>query len=113
MPPSDDDDEDVPMRPRTLKLFTNRSHNLGFDEAEDFSATQEIELSEDSWNADGTANIPLRFVKFQNISSLVIFVVDGDGDGEKTRLDRVRLIGEAGEKREMGKLEKIGDEPGE
>ncbi|KAL1842099.1 hypothetical protein VTJ49DRAFT_6081 [Mycothermus thermophilus] len=115
LPPSgdDDDDEDAPMRPRTIKLFTNKPHNLGFDEAEDLSATQEIEISSDDWNAEGTANIPLRFVKFQNITSLVLFVVNGDGDGEKTRLDRVRLIGEAGEKREMGKLEKIGDEAGE
>ncbi|KAK4128971.1 DUF1000-domain-containing protein [Parathielavia appendiculata] len=108
-----DDDEDVPMRPRTIKLFTNKPHNLGFDEAEDLIATQEFELSEDDWNAEGTANIPLRFVKFQNITSLVLFVVNGDGDGEKTRVDRLRLIGETGEKREMGKLEKIGDEPGE
>ncbi|AEO66174.1 9a9f00c6-d61b-43c7-8470-20df345a7913 [Thermothielavioides terrestris] len=114
LPPSDSaDDDDVPMRPRTIKLFTNKPHNLGFDEAEDLSATQEIQLSEKDWNAEGTANIPLRFVKFQNITSLVLFVVDGDGDGQKTRLDRLRLIGEAGEKREMGKLEKIGDEPGE
>lgn len=114
LPPSDDDDEeDVPLRPRTIKLFTNKPHNLGFDEAEDLSATQEFELSEEDWNADGTANIPLRFVKFQNITSLVLFVKDGDGEGEKTRVDRLRLIGESGEKREMGKLEKIGDEPGE
>lgn len=77
------------------------------------AATQQIELSESDWNADGTANIPLRYVKFQNINSLVLFVVDGEGDSEKTRLDRIRLIGEAGEKREMGKLEKIGDEAGE
>jgi hypothetical protein len=57
--------------------------------------------------------VELRFVKFQNISSLVVFVVDGDGDGEKTRIDRIRLFGESGEKRAMGKLEKIGDEQGE
>jgi hypothetical protein len=101
------------MRPRTIKLFTNKPHNLGFDEAEDLSATQEIVLSESDWNAEGTANIALRYVKFQNITSLVVFVVNGDGEGEKVRLDRLRLIGEAGEKREMGKLEKIGDEPGE
>ncbi|KAK4116524.1 DUF1000-domain-containing protein [Canariomyces notabilis] len=111
LPP--DDDEDAPMRPRTIKLFTNKPHNLGFDEAEDLSATQEIVLSESDWNAEGTANIALRYVKFQNITSLVVFVVNGDGEGEKVRLDRLRLIGEAGEKREMGKLEKIGDEPGE
>ncbi|KAI0914766.1 thioredoxin [Ustulina deusta] len=114
LPPTDsDDDEETPMRPRTIKLFTNRPHNLGFDEADDIDPTQTIEIGEADWNSNGTANLPLRFVRFQNITSLVIFVVDGDGDGEKVRLDRVRLIGESGEKREMGKLEKIGDEPGE
>ena len=103
----------MPTRPRTIKLFSNKPHNLGFDEAEDMAATQIIELGEKDWNEDGTANIPLRYVKFQNINSLVVFVVDGEGDSEKVRLDRLRLIGEAGEKREMGKLEKIGHEPGE
>lgn len=103
------------MRPKTLKLFTNRPHNLGFDEAEDIDATQTIEIGENDWNSNGTANLALRFVRFQNITSLVIFVVDGagDSDSEKVRIDRIRFIGESGEKREMGKLEKIGDEPGE
>lgn len=116
LPPTgddDDDDDETPMRPKTIKLFTNRPHNLGFEEADDIDPTQTIEIGEADWNSNGTANLPLRFVRFQNISSLVIFVADGDGDGEKVRLDRVRLIGESGEKREMGKLEKIGDEPGE
>ncbi|KAK9417808.1 putative Thioredoxin-like protein 1 [Seiridium unicorne] len=109
----DEDEDEIPMRPKTIKLFTNRPHNLGFDEADDIPPTQEIEINEGDWNANGTANISLRFVRFQNITSLVLFVVDGDGDSEKVRLDRVRLIGESGEKREMGKLEKIGDDPGE
>ncbi len=103
------------MRPKRIKLYSNKAHNLGFDEAEDTAATQEFEPLEGDWNANGTANIALRFVKFQNINSLVIFVESGDGNGdsEKVRLDRVRLVGESGEKREMGKLEKIGDELGE
>ncbi|KAI6084544.1 DUF1000-domain-containing protein, partial [Hypoxylon rubiginosum] len=112
LPPDDEDDDDVPMRPKTLKLFTNRPHNLGFDEAEDIEPTQAIEIGEDDWNTNGTANLALRFVRFQNITSLVVFVADGDGDSEKVRIDRIRLIGESGEKREMGKLEKIGDEMG-
>ncbi|KAI1208940.1 DUF1000-domain-containing protein [Annulohypoxylon truncatum] len=110
-PTGDDDDDDVPMRPKTLKLFTNRPHNLGFDEADDINPTQTIEIGENDWNDNGTANLGLRFVRFQNVTSLVIFVVDGDGDGDKVRVDRIRFIGESGEKREMGKLEKIGDEP--
>lgn len=101
------------MRPRKIKLFSNRPHNLGFEEAEDMTATQVIELSEKDWNKEGTANISLRYVKFQNINSLVLFVVEGDGDSEKVRIDRIRLIGETGQSRELGKLEKIGDEQGE
>jgi PITH domain/Thioredoxin len=112
LPPSESDDE-IPMRPRRIQLYTNRAHNLGFEEADDMPATQTIELSESDWNKDGTANMELRYVKFQNVSSLVLFVVDGDGDGERTRIDRVRLIGESGAKRDMGKLEKIGDDVGE
>ncbi|KAK4951677.1 Thioredoxin-like protein 1 [Elasticomyces elasticus] len=114
LPPTSDEDDEAPMRPKTIQLFINRSNVLGFDEANDTPATQTIELKSSDWDAEtGTAKVELRFVKFQNISSLVIFVVDGDGDGEKTRLDRVRIVGESGEKRAMGKLEKIGDEQGE
>ena len=113
LPPTEGDDE-VPMRPKTLKIYSNRPNNLGFEEADDMAETQLIELSEDDWdNKTGTANVELRFVKFQNATSLVVFVVDGDGDGEKVRIDRVRVVGESGEKRDPGKLQKVGDEAGE
>ena len=111
LPPKD---AEAPMRPKVVQLYTNRAHNLGFEEAEDIQPTQTFKLMEGDWDTEtGTAKLELRFVKFQNVTSLVLFVVDGDGDGERTRIDRVRIIGESGEKREMGKLEKIGDEPGE
>jgi hypothetical protein len=113
LPPKsdDEDDDEIPLRPKTIHLYTNKQHNLGFEEAEEIPATQTIELKASDWDEKtGTAKLELRFVKFQNISSLVMFVVDGDGSGERTRIDRVRIIGEAGEKRDMGKLEKIGDD---
>ncbi|KAG9229672.1 PITH domain-containing protein [Amylocarpus encephaloides] len=113
LPPKASDDEEVPMRPKTIHIYTNRPQILGFEEAEDVPATQIITISENDWDATGTATIPLRFVKFQNVTTLVFFVVDGDGEGERVRLDRIRIVGETGEKRELGKLEKIGDEPGE
>ncbi len=102
------------LRPKTLKLYTNTAHVLGFDEADGIPPTQEMTLSPGEWDdATGTAKVELRFVKFQNVTSLVLFVIDGEGEGEKVRLDRIRVVGEAGGRREMGKLEKIGDEPGE
>jgi hypothetical protein len=107
----DDDDDEVPSRPKTIHLYTNRQHNLGFEEAEDIAPTQTFELKPSDWDENtGTAKLELRFVKFQNVYSLVFFVVDGDGDSEKTRIDRLRIIGETGEKREMGKLEKVGSD---
>jgi hypothetical protein len=112
LPPAAEDDE-VPMRPKTIQIYTNRAHILGFEEADDIPATQSINLSESDWDSTGTATLSLRFVKFQNVTSLVLFIVDGDGEGDRVRVDRIRIIGETGEKRELGKLEKIGDEHGE
>ncbi|KAH9878444.1 hypothetical protein IAQ61_001716 [Plenodomus lingam] len=107
----DDDDDEAPCRPKTIHIWTNRQHNLGFEEAEDVPATQTIELKNSDWDTEtATAKLELRFVKFQNVYSLVLFVADADGDSEKTRIDRIRLIGETGEKREIGKLEKIGQD---
>ncbi|KAK5112942.1 hypothetical protein LTR62_003764 [Meristemomyces frigidus] len=112
-PPQDSDDEQV-SRPKTIKLYTNRSTVIGFDEADDMPCTQELAIKDSDWDAKtGTAKMELRFVKFQNISSLVIFIVNGAEESEKTRVDRLRFFGETGEKRAMGKLEKVGDEQGE
>ena len=108
LPPKDDDEP--PMRPKTIQLYSNRAHVLGFDEAEDLPATQAITLNPRDWDEKtGTAKVELRFVKFQNITSLVVFIVDGEGNGEKVRIDRVRIVGETGEKRDLGKLEKVGE----
>ena len=106
---ANEDDSEAPIRPKTIHIWTNRQHNLGFEEAEDIPATQIIELKPSDWDEQtATAKLELRFVKFQNVYSLVIFVADADGDSEKTRIDRIRIIGESGEKRDPGKLEKIG-----
>ena len=108
LPPKDG--EDVPMRPKTIQIYSNRAHVLGFDEAEDVAATQKITLTPRDWDEKtGTAKVELRFVKFQSVTSLVVFVVDGEGDGEKVRVDRLRIVGETGEKRDPGKLEKVGE----
>ena len=108
LPPKDDDEP--PMRPKTLQIYSNRAHVLGFDEAEDLPATQAIKINPRDWDQKtGTAKVELRFVKFQNVTSLVVFVVDGEGNGDKVRIDRIRIVGETGEKRDLGKLEKVGE----
>jgi len=108
IPPSDD--EEV-TRPSSIRLYTNKSNVISFDEADSVPATQTVSLQPSDWDPKThTAKLELRFVKFQNITSIVVFVDEVEGDGERTRIDRIRVIGESGEKRTMGKLEKIGDE---
>lgn len=108
------DDEEV-TRPASIRLYTNKSNVLSFDEAESVPATQVIDLKPSDWDPKThTAKLELRFVKFQNCTSVVVFVQSGeDESAEKVRVDRIKLIGETGEKRKMGALEKIGDEQGE
>lgn len=108
---SPSEEEDSPARPSTIKLYTNRSHIIGFDDADDSNPTQEIKLSKSDWDPKThTAKIELRFVKFQNVTSLVVFIAEAEDGAEKTRIDRIRIIGESGERRDPGKLEKIGDD---
>lgn len=79
-------------RPRTVKLFTNRINSMGFEEAEEDPAVQTITINEKDWDEKtGTAVLEMFYVKFQKVSDLVLFVSDGQGDF--TRLDRVRIIG--------------------
>ena len=107
--PSEDDDE-LASRPKLVKIYTNRPSILSFDDADSTPATQEISISEKDWDPKThTAKLELRFVKFQNVTSLVLFVVESEGDNEKVRIDRIRVIGETGEKRD-GKIEKISED---
>lgn len=108
---SDNDDEESPVRPKTIHLWTNRQHNLGFEEADDIPPTQTLEIQKSDWdNETATAKLELRFVKFQSVSTLVLFVADADGESGRTRIDRVRFFGEVGQMRDMSKLEKVGVE---
>ncbi|KAL2885505.1 Thioredoxin [Ceratocystis lukuohia] len=110
LPPKENEEDDAEiMRPKLIHVYINQPHNLDFNEADDLPPTQAITLADKDWNDQGTANIPLRFVKFQKITSIVLYFVEGDGEGDITRIDRIRYIGEVGESRKVTKLEKIED----
>jgi hypothetical protein len=55
--------------PKTIKLYANKQ-NMDFDDADSVQETQTLELQES--DLDGKSIINLRFVKFQNISSVVV-----------------------------------------
>ncbi|QPG99905.1 hypothetical protein C2857_002905 [Epichloe festucae Fl1] len=102
--------QDEISRPEVVHLYINRPQNMDFSEADDTEPTQVITLQPGDWNPQGTASINLRFVKFQKTTTLILYVQKGTDGADAVRLDRIRFIGDAGTKREMGKLQKIGNE---
>mmetsp|Transcript_41066 Transcript_41066/g.76384 ORF Transcript_41066/g.76384 Transcript_41066/m.76384 type:complete len:167 (+) Transcript_41066:88-588(+) len=74
--------------PQTVKLFLDKV-NMGFEDAEE-EPVQELQLTPE--NVDGGEAWPLRFVKFQNVSSLQIFFQENFG-AAVTRVTRIEFLG--------------------
>ena len=63
--------------PKTVKLYVNRV-SMAFEDCEDSAPTQTLTLTP----ADLGRDLPLQFVKFQNVSNLSVFVEDNQEDSE-------------------------------
>ncbi|KAI9311029.1 PITH domain-containing protein [Dichotomocladium elegans] len=99
--------KNIAQAPKTVKIYVNRQ-NLGFDEADSVQETQTIVLEPKDFEQDNVVN--LRFVKFQNVTNLVLFIVDNQEDEETTQLQQLILIGSPIEATNMNNLKKSEDE---
>jgi thioredoxin len=77
--------------PKHIRIFANLPNTLDFDHADTMTAIQELELTPDQ--LEGSAPIPLRFVKFQNVQNLQFFFKDNQEGGEVTQIDHFSVIG--------------------
>jgi len=89
------------LAPSTIKLYVNKD-NLSFDDVEDLPATQTIEMT------GASAEIKLNFVKFQNVSTLTVFIEGNQGGDDVTALSRFHLIGQPIHTTNMSELKKGG-----
>lgn len=64
--------------------------NMDFDN-DSIPVAQEIVLTKK--DVTEKVPVPLKFVKFQNVTSLTIFVVDNQGGEEVTRIKSLQLVG--------------------
>lgn len=88
--------------PSHIKVWANQP-NLSFDDTQSIEAQHDGDVVFDGeW-----AEIKLRYVRFQNVSTISM-LIEGEDEDECTNLDRVVLIGSSGEAR-SGKLEKMSD----
>uniref|UniRef100_A0A7S3XGQ2 PITH domain-containing protein n=1 Tax=Oxyrrhis marina TaxID=2969 RepID=A0A7S3XGQ2_OXYMA len=79
--------------PAKVRLFVNRP-DLGFDDAESDPAVQELDLTRA--DALGSTPVELKFVKFQKVDSIQIFVQENHGDAV-TQLTGIEFYGMQGE----------------
>lgn len=93
--------------PSDVKVFMNKP-NLVFADAEDEPATQEFSLTQEEMNLDGKGQqVALKFVKFQNVSSLQIFVSENAGGAEVTELKNLEIYGSTGEKSDISEWKPV------
>ncbi|KAF9916922.1 Thioredoxin-like protein 1 [Linnemannia zychae] len=96
--------KDIAHAPKTIKLYVNKLH-LGFDETDSVVETQTITLTEKDYEGNGL--IPLRFVKFQNVTSVILFIEDNLGDEETTQIKQLVFIGMPLDGTDMSALKKV------
>ena len=77
--------------PSSIKLFVNRP-NIGFDEASDESGTQNFPELDATDVLEGKP-IPVKFVKFQKVSSVTVFVESNFECEDVTRVSKLVLFG--------------------
>jgi len=81
---------DPESNPSKVHIYVNRE-NLGFEDCDDVDPTQTLHFTAEQLkeNADPIA---LKFVKYQRVKSLTLFIEDNQG-GEITALGGLKFVG--------------------
>ncbi|XP_056146720.1 thioredoxin-like protein 1 [Lampris incognitus] len=102
---------DLTQAPKEVKVFINLPQTLGFDDAERSEATQMLELSEEDYKDDGL--IPLRYVKFQSVQSVTVFIKSNQGNEETTKINYLTFIGTPVQATNMNDFKRVVGKKGE
>lgn len=96
--------------PKNIRLFINQPRTLDFDQASSFVSVQDLEIKPEE--LDGTL-INLRFVKFQNVQNIQLFIKDNQEGGEVTQIDQLSFIGTPINTTNMGDFKRVAGKKGE
>ncbi|XP_067004870.1 thioredoxin-like protein 1 [Anabrus simplex] len=96
--------------PKTVKIFINQPRTLDFDQADSNQAVQELQLTPEDLEG---GPINLRYVKFQNVQNIQLFIKDNQSGGEKTQIDHFAIIGSPISTTNMGEFKRVAGKKGE
>ncbi|KAI9027964.1 PITH domain-containing protein [Hyaloraphidium curvatum] len=96
--------QNVNAAPKEIKTFINRL-TLGFDDVDSIPETESLTLSENDFAPNSVT--PLRFVRYQSVNSLILFIGSNQGDEESTVLKQLVIYGSPIETTKMSDLKKV------
>jgi thioredoxin len=96
--------------PKTIRIFINQPRTLDFDGADSMVSTQDLSITADQ--LDGGI-IPLKFVKFQNVTNVQFFIKDNQGGGDVTQVDHLAIIGTPISTTNMNEFKRVAGKKGE
>ena len=94
--------------PKAVRLFANATQ-LGFDDVEDMASSQDLELEPEKLGE----RLELKFVKFQSVEKITIFVQSNQGDEESTALSLLKFWGCEVAGTNMSEFKRVAGEKGE
>lgn len=96
--------------PKNLKLFINQPRTIDFDMAESCTSVQDLKV--EPKDLEGKP-INLRYVKFQNVQNIQLYVKDNQSGDEKTIIDSIQLIGSPITTTKMDDFKRVAGKKGE
>jgi len=76
---------------KRIRLFINQPQTLDFDQVNSRESVQDLEFTKEQ--VTNCTPIQLKYVKFQNVQNILIFVQNNQGDTETTVIQELKLIG--------------------
>ncbi|CAG0898602.1 unnamed protein product [Cyprideis torosa] len=96
--------------PKTIKIFTNQTKTMDFDNAKTTEPVQQIIVTPENLNGEP---IPLRFVKFQNVGNFQVFIQDNQEGLDTTVIKKFQLYGHPISTTNMSDFKRIAGKKGE
>ncbi|XP_011494907.1 PREDICTED: thioredoxin-like protein 1 [Ceratosolen solmsi marchali] len=97
--------------PKNLKLFINQPRTIDFDMADSNTSVQDLTLT--TKDIEEGNPVQLRYVKFQNVQNMQIFVKDNQNGSETTQIDHLCIIGSPISTTNMGDFKRVAGKKGE
>ncbi|XP_076680630.1 thioredoxin-like [Andrena cerasifolii] len=97
--------------PKDIRLYINQPRTIDFDMADSNTSIQDLTLS--AKDIEEGNLIPLRYVKFQNVQNLQMFVKSNQSGSETTRIDYLAVFGSPISTTNMGEFKRVHGKKGE